>query len=99
MSKWCASCIVRCVEKEPEFWKKLHARGIDGISCQHFQFIMTILLQKQWEWHEDRRPMMRHGSLKRLTVYLASVDIKTAFDVASSEKLEGSTVLLGRQQK
>ena len=43
--------------------------------------------------------MMRHGSVKRPTLYLASMDIKTAFDVASSEKLEGSTVVLGRQQK
>ena len=43
---------------------------------------MTNLLQKHWEWQEDRRLMTRHGSVKRPTVFLASLDIKTAFDVA-----------------
>ena len=43
---------------------------------------MTQLLQKHWEWQEDRRPMMRPGSVVRPTMYLASMDIKTAFDVA-----------------
>ena len=56
--------------------------GIDGVSCQHLQVMMTQLLQKQSEWQEDRRPMMRHGSVIRPTKYLASMHIKTLFDVA-----------------
>ena len=36
------------------------------------QVMMTHLLQKHWHWQEDRRPMMRHDSVRRPTMYLAS---------------------------
>ena len=83
MPKWYASCILIRLEKEieRENWKNLHVGGIEGISCKHFQVMMTHLLQKHWEWHEDRRPMMRHGSVIRPTMCWANMDIKTAFDV------------------
>ena len=42
-------------EKEPEKLKQLHAGGIDGISCQHLQVMMTQLLQKHWEWAKRRK--------------------------------------------
>ena len=56
MSKWCANCIILRLEREsePEGWKQLHVGGIDGISCQHLQVLMAQLLQKHWEWQEDR---------------------------------------------
>ena len=41
-------------EREPEIWKTLHLGGVDGISCQHLQIMITKLLQKQWEWQEER---------------------------------------------
>ena len=44
--------------------------------------MMKKLRQKHREWQEDRRPMIKHGSVMRPTVCLASTDIKTAFDVA-----------------
>ena len=68
-------------EKQPESWKKLHVGGIEGIS-QPLQVMMTKLLQKHWEWQEDRTAMLRHGSIVRSTMYAASLDIKTAFDEA-----------------
>ena len=84
MSKWYASCIILRLEKEkePENWKNLHIGGVDGISCKHLQVMMTNLLQKHWEWQEERNPMLKHGSAVRPTMYLASLDIKTAFDEA-----------------
>ena len=82
MSKWYASCIVFRLEKKTDSWKKLHVAEIDGIRCQHFQVLMTNLLQKPCEWQEDRRPMIEHASVIRPTMHLASLDIKTAFDVA-----------------
>ena len=84
MSKWHATCTILRLEreKEPEGWKQLHVGGIDGISCQQVQVLMTQLLPKHWEWQEDRRQIRWHGSEKKPTVYLASMDIKTAFDVA-----------------
>ena len=54
MSKWYATCIIPRLEKdtEPEETKQLQVGGIDGISCQHLQVVMTQMLQKHWEWQE-----------------------------------------------
>ena len=48
MSKWYASCIILRLERErePKNWKNLHVGGMHGISCQHFQAMVTNLLQK-----------------------------------------------------
>ena len=56
--------------------------GVHGISCQHLHVMMTNLLPKHWEWQEERTPMLKHGSAVRPTLYLANMDIKTAFDEA-----------------
>ena len=37
---------------------------------------------KHWEWQEDRNPVMKHATVVRPKMYLASSDIKTAFDEA-----------------
>ena len=39
-------------------------RGIDGVSCQHLQVLMTQLLQKHLKWQEDRRKDVWHDSEK-----------------------------------
>ena len=49
--------------------------------------MMTQLLQQHWEWQDDRRPMRRHGSVKRPTTYLTRMDIKTTFDVTRSRHI------------
>ena len=79
-SKWYTSCIIlrQEQEREPEIWKKLHVGGLNGTSCQHLQVMATNQQQKHWEWQEDRTPMLKHGSVVRPTMYLASMDIKTA---------------------
>ena len=42
MPKWCAACIILRLEKgKPESGEKLNVGGIEGISCQHFQVMMT----------------------------------------------------------
>ena len=48
MSKWYATCIIPRLEqdKEPEEMKQLQVGGIDDISCQHLQVLMTQMLQK-----------------------------------------------------
>ena len=60
-------------EPKKGIWKNLHVGGIEGISCQHIQVMMRKLKQKHWEWQEDRRPMIKHGSMRRPTMYLASM--------------------------
>ena len=73
MSKWYASCILLRLEKEkePEKWKNLHIDGIGGLSCQHLQVMVTNLIQKHWEWQEERNPAMKHGTVVRPTMYMA----------------------------
>ena len=70
MLKWYASCILLLLEKEkePEKWKKLHIG------------MMTNVIQKHWEWQEERHPVIKHGTVVRPALYLASLDIKTAFE-------------------
>ena len=58
---------------------------VDGISCQHLQEMVTNWLQKHWEWQEERNPVMKHGTEERPTMFLASLDINTAFDEARRE--------------
>ena len=66
MSKWYVSCILLRLEKEKS----------------HLQVMVTNLLQKHWEWQEERNLVMRHGTVVRPTMYMASLDIKTAVDEA-----------------
>ena len=58
--------------------------SLSGISCQHPQVMATNVLQKHWE-RQDRALMLRHGSVVRPTMFLASMDIKTAFVEAEAE--------------
>ena len=69
MSQWCVACVVHRLEKEKalEVWKQLHVGGIDGIRCQDLPLMMTQL-QTHWEWEEDRRKHMWHGSEERPTI-------------------------------
>ena len=57
MSKWCATCIIPRLEKdkEPEETKQLQVGGIDGISCQHLQLVMTQMPQKHWDWQKKQK--------------------------------------------
>ena len=63
MSKWCATCIIPRLEKdkEPEETKQLQVGGIDGISSQHLQVLMTQMYtsigsgKKQKEEHVARK--------------------------------------------
>ena len=81
-SSWKIVKLVFLRKLEPEKWKNLHVGGVDGISCQHLQVMVSNLLQKHWERQEERNPVMRHGTVVRPTMYLASLDIKTAFNEA-----------------
>ena len=48
--------------KEPETWQRLHMGGVNNISCQHLQVLVTNLSQKHWEWQEEVSPMSKHGN-------------------------------------
>ena len=84
MSQWYASCVLLRLEKEkePRMMSSLHIGGVNGINCQHLQVLTANLLQKYWECQEEGNPVMKHGTVVRPTMFLASLDIKTAFDEA-----------------
>ena len=82
-SKWYASCITLRLdkEKEPESWKQLHLGGTAGITCQHFQVMMTNLLQKTlgvaggqktnavaWQWGTPHNVFWEAWMLKLLSM-------------------------------
>ena len=83
MSKWYATCIIPRLEKdkEPQETKQLRVGGIDGISCQHLS-IDDAAAAKALGMAKSRRKNMWHGSERRPTMQVASMDIKTALDVA-----------------
>ena len=73
MSKWYAACVILRLEKEKEPQKlEAVARGWDGSSCQ-LQGMMTQPLQKQWEWKDDRMPMMRHRQREENILFCESI--------------------------
>ena len=43
---------------------------------------MTNLLQKHSEWLENRKEAVMHDAHRNKTVYLASLEVKTAMDAA-----------------
>ena len=53
--------------------------GVNNISCHHVLVLVTNLLHRHWEWPEERSPMLKGGSVVRSTMFMASLDIKTAF--------------------
>ena len=83
MSKWYASCaLLRLVkEKEPRMMRFAHGWcGRDKLPTR--TGIDDELMQKRWEWQDERNSVMKHGTVVRPTMYMASLDIRTAFDEA-----------------
>ena len=69
-------------EKERIEWKSLHVGAERGVNCEHMQALVTKRLQRHWEWQEDRRTDLEPGLYRYRTAFMASLDVKTAFDVA-----------------
>ena len=71
MSEWYANYIILRLEKENEL-QEATARGWHQWHFYHpLQVMMTQLLQKHWEWQEDRRKNTWHGSEREPTMYVA----------------------------
>ena len=83
-SKWCTTVLVDMLhdEKEPSEWKRLHVEAERGVNCEQMQALVTNIFQRHWEWQEDRRVDLQPGRYSYNTAFMASLDVKTAFDVA-----------------
>ena len=65
-SKWYTTVLVDLLhkEKEPMEWRKLHVGAERGVNCEHMQALLTNILQRHWEWQEDRRTDLEPGFLQ-----------------------------------
>ena len=59
----------------------LHVGAERGVNCEHMQALVTNKFQRHWEWQEDRRTELQPGLFRYNTAFIASLDVKTAFDV------------------
>ena len=69
-------------EPEPTEWKELHVGAGRSINSEHMQALLAKMLQRHWECQEDRRVEWVLGFCKNKTAFVASLDVRTAFDVA-----------------
>ena len=53
----------------------------------HLQMFGDDFAAQHWEWQEERYTVMKHGTIVRPTMYLANLDIKTAFDEAKPKRV------------
>ena len=53
-----------------------------GVNCEHMQASVTNIFQRHWGWQGDRRTDLQPGLYRYNSAFMASLDVKTAFDVA-----------------
>ena len=96
-SKWYTTVLVDLLqeEKDPIEWMSLHVGAERGVNCEHTQGLMTNLLQKHWKWQENRRKDLEPGKFKYKAMYMASLDVKTAFHVAKPSVVSKILSLIG----
>ena len=80
-SEWYTAVLVDLLHEEKE-WRKLHVGAERGVNCEHMQTLVTNIFQRHWEWQEDKRADLQPGMYRYNTAFMASLDVKTAFDVA-----------------
>ena len=96
-SKWSSTVWVDLLheDKEPIEWMSLHVGAEKGVNCEHMQGLLTNLLQKHFAWQENRRKDWEPSKFRYKTVYMASLDVKTAFDVARPSVVSKILSLIG----
>ena len=62
---------------------------------EHMQAVVTNIFQRHWEWQEDSRTDLQPGLFRYNTAIMASLDVKTAFDVARSTVVSKILTLIG----
>ena len=83
MAKWWSSAVLMLnVTKKTKGRGRLHVRAERGVTRQPFRLLMTGLWQKPWERQENRKEVAVQGAHRYKTMYLASLYVKTSFDVA-----------------
>ena len=66
-----------------------------GVNCEHMQALLTNIFQRRWVWQKDRRTDLQPGFIRYNTAFMASLDVKTAFDVAKPSMVSKIRTLTG----
>ena len=91
MAKWyCSVVIGMLMEGDPREWGELHVVAERGVNCEHMQVLVTNILQKHWEWQENRWDAGALGIFRYKTACMAS-----AFGVAKPGLISDVLTLLG----
>ena len=76
-------------------WVSLHVGAERGVNSEHMQALLTNKLQRHWEWPEDRRTDLQPEFYRYNTAFMATLDVKTAFDVAKPSVVSKMLTLTG----
>ena len=60
----------------------ISCRRREGVNYEQKQELFTNILQRHWKWQKDRRDAWVPGFFTCKTAFVASLDVKTAFNVA-----------------
>ena len=82
--------------EEPVEWETLHVGAERGVNCEHMQALVTNIFQRHCEWQEDRRTDLQPRLCRYNTAFsMASLDVDTAFDVATPSVVSKILTLTG----
>ena len=66
MAKWYSSVVVQMLDKGTE--------GLVKANCEHFQVLVTNLLQKHWDCQQNWKEAVMHGAHRYKTMFEASLE-------------------------
>ena len=83
------------MKRGPSEWERLHVGAERTVNCEHMQVLVTNIFQRHWDWQEDRRVDLQSELFRYDTAFMASLDVKTAFDVARPAVVSEILALMG----
>ena len=82
-------------EKQPTEWRSLQVGADRGVNCEHMQALLTNMLQRLCEWQEDLWTDLEPAFCKYDAAFLASLDVRTAFDAIKPSVVSRILALTG----
>ena len=76
LAKWYPAVVVWLLQEEVGTNRMERA-------AHRMQALLTNVRQRRWEWQENRRDAWVPGFFKYQTAFVATLDVRTAFDVAT----------------
>ena len=74
---------------------RLHVGAERGVNCEHMQALVTKIFQRHWERQEERQTDLQPSMYRNNRAFMASLDVKTALDVAKPSVAFETLILTG----